>query len=664
MSRNLEVGTIRSGEDYMISIHSYRKPVENRPIQGFSVLPKGFANIAMHNRSHVRGDQVSFGSRTGLESVLNESLCKAAEAGNLPLIQKLLRNKHLDINHAIPYTGKTALMLAAENNKPEILRLLARQRGIKLEKCDYDQRTALMLAAKKGFIPGMKILLAAGARKHSVDRVGMNALLIAVNNNQIETVLYLLDQNLPIESTDYVGRTPLLLAAERGHTDIIRKLLNIQRPANLEAQNFEGMTPLMMACREGRLQAADELIHAGALINSTNRLGFTPLMLAAREGHTDLVKTLLANGAFVNLQSNAWDSALLLAAENNHADIVERLLSKGADAGQIHREGYTALIQAARLGYQETVNALLQKPDEVLINHADRHGLTALGYAIDRKDPQVVSTLLGINGIDIEQPDNAGNTPLLLAARRNSMPVLELLLDRNVNIQHANRRGETALHYAAQQGNLPMVKRLVKLGANLNAVNIDGATPLLLAAQGGHNKLADWMIQQEGDLQRPYNRQYQQFQNYMDAVAKTAHLDRGQGYPQLLTELAKRNDFKLAEQFLLADGKSLNYMPWVLRNEMAWFTSTPPLPKSGDTADIKDDMREQHQARRDGAWHNIKFLTRKNVDFTPAGIEMAMRYLERQKQPMATQNLEKELAELVAMLSAEGLPSSIEQSDS
>lgn len=622
----IPVNSSYSSSIYPSSIHSVgrsHKPTQQK--QSTDEHASASSKVNPQLPAKPQRAQPHFGIRA-LENIMNESLCRAASTGNLSGMQSLLRK--VDINYASPYIGKTALMLAAENNKPEVIRLLLRQRSINLEKYDHDRRTALMLAAKMGAIPCMEVLLLGGARLHNTDRVGMNALLIAVNNNQKEAVKFLLDKGMPIESTDYLGRTPLLLAAERGFTAIIREL--IHKNANIEACNFERMTPLMMACRENQLQAAIDLMEAGADVNRFNQFGATPLMLAAREGHLAVVKQLLAKGAHVNALSNTWDSALILAAENGHADIVETLLSKGANAGQVHRDGYTALIQAVRLGHVKTAKTLLQKPQDIRINQADRHGLTALGYAIDRNQHQLVEALLAVPGIHLEQEDNAGNTPLLLAARHNSLPMVELLASRQVNVNHANQRGETALHYAARHGNLPLVKRLMELGAQPDRVNLDGAMPLLIATQARHNRVMDWLIQQEGNLQRPYTRPFQQLQNFMDAVAATVGLDRNQEYPALLSALAERNDFNLAEQFLLANGKPLSALPWVLRNEAAGLGLTPALKPDETTTDA---MVQQNRSERDQAWRNIEFLARNQVDFTASAIELgqAFKRLKHQK---------------------------------
>lgn len=578
-------------------------------------------------------DTVHFGSRDrhggfpGLQAIINESLIREAGSGNLSAVRNML-TKNVDVNFANRHTTKTALMEAAENGKVEVMKLLVRRRA-NLNKVDYDQRTALMLAARSNAVESMDYLISAGAKTFLTDRQGMNVLLIAINCNRKEATKCLLDKKWNIETSDFLGRTPLFLAAERGNAEIVKEL--IARKANLESHNFEGMTALAIAAREGRTPVVQALIEAGANVNARNRFGVTPLMLAAREGNTDIVNRLLEKGADVTLVSNDQDTALSMAVGGNHAGIIRTLMEHGADVGHANNQGGTPLMEASRLGHLETALTLLEKPYAVNINHADRHGLTALGYAADRPHPEIVKELLKIPDIDIEARDNAGNTPLLLAARKGATQTAKILIDHNADINAHNRRDSTALHLASLRGKDGLVKLLLEYQVPVSQEDQDGATPLFLAAQGGHSRVMDLLIQAEGNDQRPYTQSFQQLQNYANTIAHTVGLDRNKPYTELLPLLAKHDNFRIAELLYLAQGKTKEGLSWLAENQMeALVTSSKAMAN-----ETNPEVIAQEKEKRDQIWKNLAFFAKNKVNMERPVVYLARTMQDRAKEKQA-----------------------------
>jgi glutaminase len=64
---------------------------------------------------------------------------------------------------------------AAENNRIEIMRLIV-SHGCDVNSADYDQRTALHVAASMGHLESVKLLLQLGANPQCIDRWGQNPL--------------------------------------------------------------------------------------------------------------------------------------------------------------------------------------------------------------------------------------------------------------------------------------------------------------------------------------------------------------------------------------------------------------------------------------------------------------------------------------------------------
>jgi ankyrin repeat protein len=95
--------------------------------------------------------------------------------------------------------------------------------GADVDACDCDGDTALMLAAERGHIELMKVLLKNGA---DVDA-----------------------ENLDGDAGDIAKSTPLMRAAYRGHVDVVKELLAHGADAN--ARNAFGNTAVTLAAHNG-----------------------------------------------------------------------------------------------------------------------------------------------------------------------------------------------------------------------------------------------------------------------------------------------------------------------------------------------------------------------------------------------------------------------------
>ena len=62
------------------------------------------------------------------------------------------------------------------------------QQGFPPDSCDYDKRTGLMLAASRGHIPVVQLLIAAGAPVDQMDSFGQTALSEACKFAQDATI--------------------------------------------------------------------------------------------------------------------------------------------------------------------------------------------------------------------------------------------------------------------------------------------------------------------------------------------------------------------------------------------------------------------------------------------------------------------------------------------
>lgn len=147
---------------------------------------------------------------------------------------------------------------------------------------------------------------------------------------------------------------------------------------------------------------------------------------------------------------------LVMAAEMNDPRAVLSLLLKGVDPNQVDARGRTALFTAVREGSQRALESLLSSPQT-----------------------------------QVDNVNAQGETPLMLAAIRGSLPAAQALVKRGAAV---NRKGWTPLHYACSGPDNGVAAFLIAQGAELNARSENGTTPLMMAARYGAGDLVPLLL--------------------------------------------------------------------------------------------------------------------------------------------------------------------------
>lgn len=107
---------------------------------------------------------------------------------------------------------------------------------------------------------------------------------------------------------------------------------------------------------------------------------------------------------------------------------------------------------------------------------------TALHVALSQESERAVKSLLEHPGLDVNAINQAGETPLMLAALKGRVDWAESLLARGALV---NEPGWNALHYAASGPSPDLVSWLLAKGAEIDAPSPNGTTALMMAAGYG-----------------------------------------------------------------------------------------------------------------------------------------------------------------------------------
>lgn len=149
----------------------------------------------------------------------------------------------------------------------------------------------------------------------------------------------------------------------------------------------------------------------------------------------------------VGLPDSSENNALHYAAQKNNARVVKLLLNRKVDlAYKRNLAQHSPLHTAAQYGSTEAMAEILKRCPDVA-EMVDSFGRNALHVAITSGKVDALKSLLKHVGPEeiLNRVDNAGNTPLHLAASMSRIQsALLLLKDRRVNPCVLNRDGQTA----------------------------------------------------------------------------------------------------------------------------------------------------------------------------------------------------------------------------
>nr|XP_054342987.1 ankycorbin isoform X2 [Pongo pygmaeus] len=218
------------------------------------------------------------------------------------------------------------LLQAVENGDAEKVASLLGKKGASATKHDSEGKTAFHLAAAKGHVECLRVMVTHGVDVTAQDTTGHSALHLAAKNSHHECIRKLLQSKCPAESVDSSGKTALHYAAAQGCLQAVQILCEHKSPINLK--DLDGNIPLLLAVQNGHSEICHFLLDHGADVNSRNKSGRTALMLACEIGSSNVVEALIKKGADLNLVDSLGHNALHYSKLSENAGIQSLLLSK------------------------------------------------------------------------------------------------------------------------------------------------------------------------------------------------------------------------------------------------------------------------------------------------------------------------------------------------
>lgn len=119
-----------------------------------------------------------------------------------------------------------------------------------------------------------------------------------------------------------------------------------------------------------------------------------------------------------------------------------------------------------------------------------------LANAIIYGEQEIVEALLK-SGVDVNDYDDYGFTPLIESAIADNKEIAELLVKNNADVNQRDVTGGSALHWAAENNNKELCKLLLDRKADPNAYN-DSKQPVLLKPLLRHNTAVKRLLYHHG----------------------------------------------------------------------------------------------------------------------------------------------------------------------
>jgi uncharacterized protein len=357
----------------------------------------------------------------------------AALNGSAPMLDRLLK-AGADPNAALTPSKDTALMMAARTGKTDALKILIETGAQVNAKETWGGTTALMWAVSERHADAVRLLI-----EHGADVNARSNFVAAANGRGFEgRTPVAAAGDRAVEEFASGWMTPLMFAAREGDLESARHLLD--GGADVNAVAGDGKNALSLAIFNGNYELASFLVDRKADVNNTDTQRFTPLFWAVDRRNMEtapnfpwmvtadplpLIKKLLDAGANPNAIVNntprarmragspriVFATALMRAAFSADLELVKLLLAYGADAKVISSDGETMVAAAAGLGFIQ--------------------GYSKGKSAAERLE--VVKLFVDLGG-DVNQADDYGITPLMVAGNMGDTAIIQYLVDRGADL--------------------------------------------------------------------------------------------------------------------------------------------------------------------------------------------------------------------------------------
>ena len=276
------------------------------------------------------------------------------------------------------------------------------------------------------------------------------------------------------------------------------------------------------AASDGDVEAIEAHIAAETDLNEQHNRGYAPLHYGVMKTRTEVVALLLEAGADPDVVNKQSKTPLDLAISGSKDEIIDLLLEAGAAVEAPVDSIYFLAWNNEVIGVKLHIYAGTD------IDQADEFGNIPLLLAVEQGHIGVAELLIQ-HEANLEVGDQHGFTPLIMSAELNHPELLQILLDAGADIEAEDKAERTALDWAIimqsaeaeeilrendapsgaeksfiaaiQTNNIDAVKALLEMGADVNEPAYTTKTPLHYASHSRNKDILNLMLSEGADLE-------------------------------------------------------------------------------------------------------------------------------------------------------------------
>ena len=406
--------------------------------------------------------------------------------------------------------GRNLLQLCQHGDVGTVKKILADEVDL-VNYCDpYDKVTPIFIACRTGNTRLVHILYTNGAFLNFKIPDSYTPLFTAAYNNHVDTVKWLVAHQCYLNVVCNADRSAISIASERGNIKIVQCLVEAGVLLNIRDSNW--FSALTFSAANEQPAVSRELIHAGAMVNSRDIYGNTVMYYAIRHRQEEMVNELVKYGANVNVLFSNSNTPIIEAAKKGCLNIVKILEERGANVDAVNNAGLNAYDMAMINGnlqvaqWLQTVTApnisdilygdtlrdlvlLRPRTTDTVVAAQTRLYSSCKDKTVSNPEECVTEALQ--HGVDLNQVNDHGETPLIIAVRNRNIGMAKCLLQLGVDINVRDKQGCTALMACCQNNDKNAVKLLLDYEADISIEDNEGKAAFDCACTLGYVEISN-----------------------------------------------------------------------------------------------------------------------------------------------------------------------------
>ncbi|TEA34506.1 hypothetical protein DBR06_SOUSAS10710060 [Sousa chinensis] len=220
---------------------------------------------------------------------------------------------------------------------------------------------------------------------------------------------------------------------------------------------------------------------------------------AAKSNNLELMEKLFEKKVNMNAVNNMNRTALPFAVGTGHLSAVDFLLNhKARGVLLVRKHGLTVIHPASWSGSLEIMLMLVRAGADQRAKNQD--GMNALHFGAQSNMGIVEYLIQDLHLTDLDQPDEKGRKPFLLAAEWGHIEMIEKLIFLNLHTSEKDKNGETPFFLAVEGGHEECSKVLLASGSDINIPSELDISALQIATRNSHASFVSFLFSENVDL--------------------------------------------------------------------------------------------------------------------------------------------------------------------